>query len=434
MRYKSAWLLWGLASGGPPAAAQDDFERAPIAYSQSVAENAVTRLEAAVEAGAARLEHSDDGGYLRSLLAALDVPVASQVLVFSQTSLQRDRISPRFPRAVYFNDEVYVGYCQGGEVLEISTVDPHLGTAFYTLDQQESTTPRFTRQTDNCLTCHSSSRTGSVPGHLVRSLYVDPTGQPLLSAGSYAADHTTPFAHRWGGWYVTGVHGAQRHLGNRIVPRGEDPRQADASSSQNVTDLAPYCAIDRYLSPHSDLAALMVLEHQTLVHNRLTQANFVARQALHYEAELNRALGNPSDQRLDSTTRRIQNAGDHLVEALLLSGEARLTEPVRGTAGFAEEFARHGPRDPGGRSLRTLDLERRLFRYPCSYLIYSSAFAALPDPMRAYVAERLWRVLAQGEGGPAFAHLSAADRRALVEILQATARGLPAPWPPATGG
>jgi hypothetical protein len=342
--------------------------------------------------------------------------------------LQRHRIAPRTPRALYFSDDVYVGFCQGGDVLEISAVEPKLGTVFYTVDQTSREQVRIQRQTENCLICHSSSRTEGVPGHLARSLYVDPSGQPILSSGSHAVDHTTPLRDRWGGWYVTGTHGAQTHLGNLIVAGREVVEPVDNAEGQNVTSLRERIRVEKYLTPHSDIAALMVLEHQILVHNHLTKANFTARQALHYEAEMNRAFGEPEGHRLESTTRRIESAGNALVEALLLVDEAELTAPIRGTSGFAERFSQAGPRDPRGRSLRDLDLERRLFVYPCSYLIYSPAFDELPPIMRDYVWKRLWDVLKGPGDAKKFAHLSPADRQAIYEIVCDTKTNLPDYW------
>jgi hypothetical protein len=350
------------------------------------------------------------------------------MLVFSKTSLQRDRISPKKPRAVYFGDEVYVGYCRSGEVLEVSAVDPQLGAVFYTLDQSQVDRPRFQRQTDNCLVCHSSSRTGGVPGHLVRSLYANESGEPILSAGSHTVDHTTPLAQRWGGWYVTGEHGAQTHLGNLVVAGRQVQEPVDNAQGQNVTQLAGRLRLETYLSEHSDIVALMVLEHQTLVHNRLAKANFATRSALHYQTEMNRAFGQPEATVLESVTRRIQSAGDELAEALLFAGEAPLTAPIRGTSGFQDEFTQVGPRDPAGRSLREFDLSKRLFKYPCSYLIYSRAFDELPAELRNYVWQRLENVLSGKDSSPKFAHLSADDRRAIAAILQATKAGPPAAW------
>jgi len=405
----------------------DDNERPPIEYSRSTPDNCVSKLQSRIQDGKLKLEYSDQLGYLPALLKALDVPVESQLLVFSKTSLQRHCISPRTPRAIYFNDDVYIGYCASGEMLEVSAVDPQLGAVFYTLDQTKADAPHFLRQTENCLVCHSSSRTEGVPGHLVRSLFVDAGGQPILSAGSYSVDHSTPLAQRWGGWYVTGTHGSQTHMGNLIV-RGQEVRlPVDNAQGQNVTKLADRLAVENYLAPHSDLIALMVLEHQTLVQNHLTKANFAARQALQYEMEMNRTLGEPEGRRMESTTRRIQSAGNDLVEVLLLVDEAKLTAPISGTSDYASKFSRLGPRDDQGRSLRDLELQRRLFKYPCSYLIYSPAFDGLPREMRDYVWQRLWDVLSNPNEAK-FQHLSTEDRRAIVEILRDTKRDLPPYW------
>ena len=412
----------------PAVLAVDDNEQPPISYSHSTPDNCVSRLQARLDRGELQWAHEDGLGYLRPLLDALHVSAESQMLVFSKTSLQRDRISPRTPRAIYFNDEVYVGYCRSGEVLEVSAVDPQLGAVFYTLEQQPADQPRLLRQTDNCLLCHSSSRTDGVPGHLVRSLFVDAGGQPMLSEGSYSVDHGTPLEQRWGGWYVTGTHGSQAHLGNLIIQGKDVARPVDNALGQNVTQLQDRLDVENYLAGHSDIVALMVLEHQTLVHNRLTKASYTARQALEYEREMNRALGEPASNRLDSTTRRIQNAADDLVEALLLVGEAKLTAPIEGTSGYADLFPLSGPRDRQGRSLRDFDLRRRLFKYPCSYLAYSSAFDALPPEILDRVWTRLWNVLNDPADVDSFAKLSKADRRAILEILRATKSGLPTYW------
>jgi len=412
-----------------PAARGEDFERPPIQYSESTPDNVVSRLIADLEAGRTRLEYREGGwGYLPALLKALDVPVESQVLVFSQTSLQRSRISPKRPRAVYFNDQVYVGFCQAGDVLEISAVDPQLGAVFYTLNQKQPDGPDLDRQTDACLLCHSSSRTEGVPGHLVRSLLVDRGGQPMLSAGSYTVDHRTPIERRWGGWYVTSQPGAPQHLGNLILRGNEREVDIDSARGTSCTSLEEHFDVHRYLAPHSDIIALMVMEHQALVHNRIAKANFAARQAHHYEQALREALGESSDQPLESTARRIQSAGDDLVDALLFVDEAPLAAPIEGTSQFKATFAQQGPFDPTGRSLRQFDLHQRMFAYPCSYLIYSEAFDALPQPMLDYVWQRLHEVLIKGQHRERFPNLTDEDRQAIVEILRSTKSNLPPSW------
>ncbi len=197
--------------------AAQDFEHEPINYTTATPNNPVTQLQARMNSGAAELKYDPQVGYLKSVLEQLQVPVSSQTLVFSKTSLQRHKITPRTPRAIYFNDDMYVGYCQNGDVVELSAVDPQLGAVFYTIDQEETLKPRFERQVDNCLLCHGSSHTRGVPGHFIRSVYVDSVGFPVLAMGTHRIDHSSPLSKRWGGWYVTGTHGDQEHLGNLIV-------------------------------------------------------------------------------------------------------------------------------------------------------------------------------------------------------------------------
>jgi len=386
-------------------------------------------LQQRLDLGMAALKFDGERGYLRSVLDELRISPNTQMLVFSKTSLQRQRIAPTHPRAIYFNDEVYVGFCQAGEVLEFSAVDPQLGMVFYTLEQHEDDTPKFIRQTDGCLLCHGSSQNRGVPGNLVRSVYPDAGGFPILSSGSFRIDHTSPIEKRWGGWYVSGTHGTHKHLGNLILRGRQEPEQIDNSRGHNVTDLGSRLNLDSYLTTHSDIVALMVLEHQAMAHNLLIQANFTTRQALHYEATLNHELNEPADHRWASTLSRIKSVGEPLVEYLLFAGEAQLQAPIQGTAGFAEEFARIGPRDTHGRSLRDFDLKTRLFKYPCSYLIYSPSFDQLPGEVKTYVLKRLREVLSGKDQTKPFSHLSTGDRTAILEILTETKPGL---WTPSS--
>ena len=415
-----AGVSWVCCAAWSADAAGQDFESEPISYAKQSADNPVSRLFRQLEQGDNRLAYHPQFGYLPALLKALDVPVSSQTLVYSKTSLQRHRIAPRTPRAIYFNDDVYIGYCQDGDVLEISVADDRLGTVFYSLDQAETADLHLVRQTDNCLICHGSSATRQVPGHLVRSVYVDASGLPMLASSTYRTDYTSPFNQRWGGWYVTGTHGNQKHLGNYVHQGHGQPERADNSAGQNVASLADRFDTSKYLTPHSDLVALMVLEHQVAFHNALVFANFQTRQATHYEKTLNEGLGEPAGTAWESTGRRIAAGCEPLVECLFFCEEAELTAPIRGTSAYADEFARRGPHDAAGRSLHEFDLSRRIFRYPSSYLIYTSGFRNLPPEAMQYVRRRMHEVLDGTDASRKFAHLSADDRRAIREILTAT--------------
>jgi hypothetical protein len=339
--------------------------------------------------------------------------------VFSKTSFQAPRIAPRTPRALYFNDQVSVGFVRGGDVLEIAAADPQQGIIFYTIDQEKAAQPSLDRRGE-CLQCHASPGTLGVPGLTVRSVFPDISGMPLFHAGSFTTDHRSPLKERWGGWYVTGTHGAERHMGNVVVEDKNQPDQLDREKGANVTDLKGRLDAGAYLTPHSDIVALMVLEHQTRMQNLITRVNWETRMALQSSAAINAALGRPADELSDSAKRRIQNPAESLVGYLLFAEEAPLTAPVRGTSGFTEEFAKCGPRDCKGRSLREFDLRTRMFKYPCSYLIYSEGFDALPAPAKSYIYRRLNEILTGKDTSPKFSRLSAADRQAILEILRET--------------
>ncbi len=404
-----------------------EFERGPIFYNRPGERDPIARLQKRVDAGEVRLNFDTGGhGYLRSLLAALKVTVTSQMLVFSKTSLQLHKIAPDTPRALYFNDDVYVGFVQRGDVLELSAVDPERGAIFYTLEQREESRPRFRRQ-DDCLQCHASGRTLGVPGHIVRSVHVDHEGQPMFTGGGYDIDHRNPLAERFGGWYVTGTHGVARHLGNVYVKNRSQPEFLDAEAGANLTKLP----VDTtpYLTPHSDIVAQMVLQHQVRMHNLIARVAFETKLALDSQQAMDAVLSRQSDGSWsESTRRRIFSPAETLVRCMLFLEEPALPAPVQGTSGFTAAFARQGPVDGRNRSLRELDLKTRLFRYPMSFLVYSEAFDALPAPVKEYVWRRLWDILNGREQRKEFAVLKAQDRQAIREILLATKRHLPAYW------
>jgi hypothetical protein len=397
------------------AIGQGGFEHEPINYFKVEPSDPVSRLQRRIHDGDVTLEFDHRFGYLRSILAALDIPVNSQTLVFSKTSLQLHRITPATPRALYFNDDVYVGYCHKGDVLEFAATDAEQGAMFYTLLQQPDESPKILRDKGGCLSCHASHRTRNVPGYLLRSVFPDAVGQPQLGLGSFTNDHSSTFQERWGGWYVTGDHGAMRHMGNTVCHT--DDREFDREPGANRTELSAYFDTSNYLRSDSDIVALMVLGHQTRMHNEIAAANYEARQAVHQSRQMNELLNRPTDYVSESAKRRIATSAQRVLDCLLYCDEFVLTDQVSSTSTFARDFAARGKRDSENRSLRDFDLRKRLFKYPCSFLIYSSAFAALPDAIRTQVLLRLNDILEGRDQNPQFAHLTAEMRADMLEIL-----------------
>lgn len=398
--------------------AQNDYERPPIDYLTTPVHDPCAQLAIKVESGEVELDYDNRYGYLKSVLKELNVPVSSQTLVFTKTSLQLHRISPRFPRSLYFNDDVYVGYCQRGEVIEIAATDAKQGATFYTLEQSADGKPTFVRDKGNCLSCHSSSRTQNVPGYLVRSVFSDGAGRPKLGSGTFTTDHTSMFHDRWGGWYVTGNHGDMRHMGNTCCIGDENT--FDREPGANLSDLKNLFNTNIYLSPYSDIVALMVLEHQTQMHNALAAANYETRQALHQSFQMNDLLDRPKGHVSESAQRRVNASADRVLKYLLMCDEFQLENAVSGSTTFAQEFMDRGRKDSIGRSLRDFDLQTRMFKYPCSYLIYSDAFDGMPDEVRLLVLAKLKDILEGRDQSIDYAHLTPKMRREILEILQQT--------------
>jgi hypothetical protein len=371
-------LLLAAASAAHDGGTVLPIDHDAIRYGKRPARDPVAPLAEKLRAGAANLTFDPDHGYLPAVLRELKIPLSSQVLVFSKTSFQAVRIAPRLPRAIYFNDEVTVGWVRGGDVVEFAAADPDLGTVFYSLDQEERQRPSIERRGMECLQCHHAPATQGVPGLMVRSVETDRYGKPMFPEPSYITDHRSPLDQRWGGWYVSGTHGSARHMGNTGV--------------LNKTDLREFFDIGAYLTPHSDIVALMVLEHQTQALNLIARATYQFK------------MGKTAD------------IGE-LARYLSFQGEAPLEAPLEGTSGFARQFAQQGPRDPRGRSLRDFDLKGRIFRYPLSFLIYSRAFDGMPPALR----ERIWREL--------YDRLrKSSDGRSAIEVVRATKPGVPAYW------
>lgn len=412
-----------LTLAAQPAQRGDAFveprDHRAIAYTAGPVQNAITDLNDQIRRGAVQLPFDRATGYLRSLLNALHISIDSQALVFSQTSQQAEQISPANPRAIYFNDTVAVGWVRGADLLEVAAHDPRQGVVFYTLPQKPVSSPRLERE-DGCLLCHLTWETLGVPGFQVLSTF-QMSNDPNAYASGVVSDHRTPFLDRWGGWYVTGQPGTSQHRGNIPVVVKPQDLQKGQRTAPRLSSVAAQFDTRGFLSEHSDVVALMVLEHQTRMANLLTRVGWEARVSLQPAALSLRRPGSPS-----ALSARVLEAVDQLVDYLLFVDEAPLAGPVVGSSGFARRFSELGPKDQRGRSLRQLDLERRLLRYPCSYMIYAPAFDALVPEARNAIYGRMWAILSGAERSRLYARLSLADRQAIVDILRDTKKDLPA--------
>lgn len=415
-----------------------DYDQPPISYSSTEPRDPVAKISKRIEAGEEVFEPGSGREVLSQMLAMLDVPVESQVLVYSKTSAQNAKISPERPRAVYFSDEAYVGWVQHGNI-EVTTFDPKLGAIFYLVDISETGAgqqPKFHRDA-NCLTCHAGGPTREVPGPLVRSVSAGPTGMPEFSAGTFFVGDDTPLENRWGGWYVTGDSGEQIHRGNTLAIVDPDSDDADivlrpvisdpldVETLDDVIDTSPYLNGGR-----SDIVALMVLEHQVATQNAILQGSYEARRAIYRSRSLRRELGEKNPDALsDTTLSLLEHQADRIVRKLLFADEFQMVDNgVEGDDSFQQAFARNQRENSEGRSLKDFRLYERLFKYRCSYLIYSSVFDNQPGPLRAAVYRRLHQVLSAPITPQGYEYLSASERERILQILLETKQGLPNYW------
>ena len=410
----------GFGMASPSAGLRYDTEYPPIGYSGTAQKNRIARLQARLERGEVKLEFEPGHGYLRSVLKALDIDPSSQVLVYSRTSLQTGEIQAASPRAIYFNEDTYVGWVQGSDQMELGTMDSALDQVFYTLPNSTRSAMHFKRENQTCLSCHDSLSYsgGGVPRFLLMSSYVNTHGEQLTHEGSILMTDHTEFRYRWGGWYVTGQQGDQVHLGNMMVHDIKELNDVESLRRGNLDNLDAVFDTKPYLTDKSDIVALQVLLHQSTVQDRITEVNFDTRTALAQAGK------DPSGGRgvilPPQSRKQIQEEMDALVDEMLFVGDPGFKDKLAGNSGFDRWFQARGPRDRHGRSLRELDLTTRLFKYPCSFLIYSEAFDALPVYAKDHVYERLAKILTGKELGSQYAPLSGTDRKAIAEILTDT--------------
>jgi hypothetical protein len=401
-----------LLLAGPLHAQVDAWELPPVKYSETPASDAMARLAAKWAENPATLTGRTPLERVREILASLHVPEASQLLVFSKTSKQNALITPANPRALFYSMNCYCGYVPGG-VMEIAIQDPRLGPVFYHVELGNPTSPmRVERDTNDCLSCHATGRTENVPGLLVRSVYPDDTGNPLLSLGSFTVNGTTPIAERWGGYYVTGV-SQLPHLGNRIY--AED--RSIAPAAHQWENLQGKIDLTKYPRSTSDIVSLMVVEHQIQAHNLLTAATMNYNRA-QYLAE---AVNPESDPDEGTAGRIAEDGARRIVECLLFAGEANIgSEGVEGDETFQRQFQEGVPRTKSGESLGDFQLNTRLFKNRCSYMVYSEAFRGLPATVKTRVVAGLRAVLEAAPKDDAYGDMKASERRRVLAILEET--------------
>ena len=402
-------LLWTTASGPEPAAAFDDFEAAPHSYYERVLRDPFTQLKPALESGEIVLDRSSEKGFVLSLLKALNIPASSQLLLFSTTSLQLSLISPGNPRALYFNENIYLGWVPGGKI-EIASIDPELGAVFYIFDLPRAERPIAIERSNRCMNCHAGSETAHVPGLVIKSVIPGPSGGSLDAFRIDLTGHAIPFSERFGGWYLTGHGSLTNHWANLLGKMN--------SGTLSTSPIQPGERFDwsRYPVATSDILPHLIHEHQAGFVNRVTEAIYRVRAARF----------NSRGKSSDELNTEIRCQAKVITDYLLFRDEAPLPAPIVGDASFKEEFLRQQRKSSAGASLKEFDLQDRLFKYRCSYMIHTPLFSNLPAALKAEVFANLKSAL-QGDS-PDYAYVPAAEKKRIAAILRETLPDLPAEW------
>ncbi len=393
----------------------DFWDLPPIRYSDTEATDQISGMAAGLAAGKLHIEGDTDLKRLEFVLSKLGISVESQVLVFSKTSLQNGLIRPENPRCLFFSEDAYVGYVPGG-ALEAVIQDPVIGAVFYLIEIGAKEDLLIDRDTNNCLSCHATSRTEGVPGMLIRSVYPDEHGHPLLHFGTNDVSHETPLEHRWGGWYVTG-NSSLPHLGNRVFSEKSN-REPLISSLANLEE---FINVSKYPLPTSDIVSLVVLEHQCKMHTLLNAGTMNYRRARHFME----TIDPESDPDSGSAGTVSESWAEKIVECMFFKDEADLGEGIEGDPAFQKAFASQFPRTKDGDSLAEFRLYGRIFKNRCSYMVYSDAFRGLPVSMKEKVIASMKRVLDGTH--PKIDWIGASERKRISHILEETLEA----WHPA---
>jgi hypothetical protein len=403
----AAFSLWAFAATGADPA----FDQPPHNYWTRPLGDRFTHLKEAVEAGRIVLDGSNgEKAFLLSLLHALDVPASSQMLVFSTTSLQLRLITPANPRALFFNEDVYVGYIPGGRI-EVVSLDPALGGIYYIFDIPRGTEPLHAERSNRCMNCHAAEETGNVPALVIKSVIPGLRGGSLDSFRHGETGHAVPLSTRFGGWYLTGAQNFGQNWGNLV----------GQLSAEGLTKypLEPGARFDfaRYPMADSDVLPQLLHEHQIGFVNRAIAATYHTRSLL--------AKG-PLDP---TAIADLETQARAFTRYLLFADEVPL--PPGGVAGepaFKADFLWARRPDSQGLALKDFDLRTRLFRNRCSYMIYGAAFAGLPPEFKQRVYRRLDEALDVAKPDAEYAYLPSGEKQAIHHILRTTLTDLPAGW------
>jgi len=404
----------------------NDYELEPHGYFSKDAKDPVTLLMKRVQRGEILIKDPNGKPLVERLLRELGLNKDTQVLVFSRTSLQRREVSYSNPRALYFNESVYLGWMPNGRI-EIASFDPELGPIFYFQRELDDTSSPLLERSRSCLGCHAGDATNFLPGSLGRSVYPDKSGRSLRSIDDYRrSGHHIPLHDRYGGWFVSGNHGTMRHMGNAIATREQGEVTINREQFANLEKLDRFFSTEAYPAPGSDIAALLVFDHQVTMHHRLVEAAYRARQSL-FDSKLDPKETDLSKLSKGRSIDEFIEGRDKVVDYLLFRNETPIPK-VSCDPGFRRAFTANRIADSRKRSLKDLRLDGRIFENRCSYMIYSPTFDQFPPMLKGAIYARIHEILTSPKPVEGFDYLGKDEKRRILEILHETKEDLPPGW------
>ncbi|MBK8093449.1 MAG: hypothetical protein IPK32_16080 [Verrucomicrobiaceae bacterium] len=330
--------------------------------------------------------------------------------MFSGSASQGTKVNPKNPRAIYFNDEVYIGVVPGG-LLEMIGVDAKIGGVLYTFQGVGTGRAPTTTGGAECARCHSRPQSGYAQGFFVRSVIPNDSGMMVGAELLGFEGHERPLGRRFGGWFVTSAH-------PDIFGRSGLVAETDAANSRRIMgyrSIQPGQLYDpkMHLGETSDILVHLLHEHQIGFHNH------VARVLMSAEDD-----GLENGQRVMPTHQRDV---DDLVEYMLFRREAALPENgIVGNPQFIADFSRNRHAAKSGAALKDLELTTRLLKHRCSYMIYTRPWAEMPPKVKSEVYAKLHAALFGNDVSGR--HLPREEKRQIIQILRDTLPDLPADW------
>lgn len=410
----------------------NDFEEPPHHYLSHDLKDPVSSFLAKLNRGEIAVNEANGKPLLTRLLKEFEIPKSSQVLVFTKTSLQRDQVSAQNPRALYFNEDVYLGWMPGARI-EVASIEPTVGPIFYLQRPLDRSKDRLFRRNRGCLGCHAGSATNFIPGLLGQSTYPTLSGRSVGVVRTFErVGHDIPYQERWGGWMVTGL-GLERlpHMANAIATRTPGgghqlERKTEGAKAQDLDVFFPHTT---HLVPGSDFLAMLAHDHQISAHYYMNVAQYKLRQAL-FDNQMAQDSGNETFALMKRSSKKdIDESIGWLLRYFLFANEAPLGgNVIQGHGKYRVDFMANKRVSRSGKSLKDLDLKDRFLKYRLSYMIYSNAFEGLQKALKDEFYTQLWIILTEPEGVKGYKHLSEEEKAAIIEIVADTKKGLPKIW------